>query len=144
MSTSLGYMLDTNVLVHLLRGKDLGQAIDRRYGLTSTLSRSVISVVTVGEMLSLASKFCWGKPKRAALQEMLEDIVWIDINRIDILEAYGKIDSYSQSHGKKMGKNDVWIAATASVSKTTLLTTDKDFDHLVPTYLQLNRIDPKT
>jgi predicted nucleic acid-binding protein len=29
-----------------------------------------------------------------------------------------------------MGKNDVWIADTARVTNTTLLTTDRDPDHL--------------
>ena len=29
-----------------------------------------------------------------------------------------------------MTQNDLWIAATAHVSRTTLLSTDKDFDHL--------------
>lgn len=33
-----------------------------------------------------------------------------------------------------MGKNDLWIAATAYVTGATLLTTDADFDHL-PTEL---------
>ena len=36
-----------------------------------------------------------------------------------------------------MGKNDIWIAATASVFKLTLVTTDKDFDHLKDKYLDL-------
>ena len=31
-----------------------------------------------------------------------------------------------------MGKNDVWIAATAQVTNTIILTADKDFDHLHP------------
>jgi tRNA(fMet)-specific endonuclease VapC len=39
-----------------------------------------------------------------------------------------------------MGKNDLWIAATASVLSATLLTTDKDFDHLKDVFLSLERI----
>jgi len=31
---------------------------------------------------------------------------------------------------KNMGKNDRWIAATASVPDVDLLTSDKDFEHL--------------
>jgi tRNA(fMet)-specific endonuclease VapC len=37
-----------------------------------------------------------------------------------------------------MGKNDIWIAATAKVTGIPLLTTDPDFDHLEATHL--NRI----
>lgn len=39
-----------------------------------------------------------------------------------------------------MGKNDLWIAATASVLKTKLLTTDMDFDHLDGVFLDLERV----
>jgi tRNA(fMet)-specific endonuclease VapC len=42
---------------------------------------------------------------------------------------------------RSMGKNDLWIAATASVLKLPLLTTDKDFLHLDSLYLDLKFID---
>ena len=41
-----------------------------------------------------------------------------------------------------MGKNDIWIAATASVLDATLLTTDKDFDHLNNEFLNVIWLDP--
>jgi predicted nucleic acid-binding protein len=40
-----------------------------------------------------------------------------------------------------MGKNDLWIAATASVLDATLLTTDNDFDHLQNEFLQVAKVD---
>jgi len=42
-----------------------------------------------------------------------------------------------------MGDNDIWIAATASVLKATLLTTDRDFDHLDGVFLRVFYIDQK-
>jgi len=39
-----------------------------------------------------------------------------------------------------MGKNDLWIAATASVLEATLLTTDFDFDHLKGVFLEVAKI----
>ena len=36
-----------------------------------------------------------------------------------------------------MGKNDIWIAATASVFNLKLVSTDKDFNHLDEEYLDL-------
>jgi len=36
-----------------------------------------------------------------------------------------------------MGKNDRWIAATASVPDMDLLTSDKDFEHLDGAYIRL-------
>ncbi len=41
-----------------------------------------------------------------------------------------------------MGKNDLWIAATANATGATLLTTDSDFDHLSPNFIDLIRIPP--
>jgi predicted nucleic acid-binding protein len=40
-----------------------------------------------------------------------------------------------------MSKNDLWMAATASVLDTTLLTTDNDFEHLHNEFLQVAKID---
>ncbi len=144
MPSTVGYLLDTNVLLALVRGKTLGEAIDSRFGLRSAINRSMICVVTAGEMLSLAHQFAWGRTKRDELQAILDEVVWIDINHPDIIDAYAEIDFASRSQGLKMGKNDVWIAATAKVSKTTLLTTDQDFDHLQTTYLDRIWIDPET
>jgi predicted nucleic acid-binding protein len=41
-----------------------------------------------------------------------------------------------------MGKNDLWIAATASVTNSALITTDKDFEHLDGVYLDYVYVDP--
>jgi tRNA(fMet)-specific endonuclease VapC len=43
-----------------------------------------------------------------------------------------------------MGRNDVWIAASAAVTGATLMTTDRDFDLLDGTHIQRVWIDPKT
>jgi len=42
-----------------------------------------------------------------------------------------------------MGKNDLWIAATASVLNASLITTDKDFVHLDKEFLKLLHIEMK-
>ncbi len=42
-----------------------------------------------------------------------------------------------------MGKNDLWIAATASVLNAKLLTTDHDFDHLDSIFLTVVYVDQK-
>ena len=52
-------LLDTNVLFHLVRGNAFGRAVNQSYGLTDRKERPLISVVTVGEMLSLAKKLSW-------------------------------------------------------------------------------------
>lgn len=144
MPNTVGYLLDTNIVLELLRGNECGQAIDAKFNLRPTLSSSMVSVVTVGEMLSLARKFGWGQKKIDNLHEMLDELVWIDINRREILEAYSEIDHFSETVGYAMGKNDVWIAATAKATGTTLLTTDPDFDHLDGKHLTRIWFDPDT
>ncbi|MGH7135461.1 MAG: hypothetical protein ACREHD_06950 [Pirellulales bacterium] len=63
-----GYLLDTNILVHLIRGKAVGKAIEANFGLHGGLNRSIICVVTVGETYSLARKWNWGQSRVARLQ----------------------------------------------------------------------------
>jgi predicted nucleic acid-binding protein len=38
---------------------------------------------------------------------------------------------------RNMGKNDIWIAATAAISYSTLITTDNDFEHLENVFINL-------
>ncbi len=66
----------------------------------------------------------------------------IAINMPDVFKAYAAIDAYSESKGISMGKNDVWIAASAHTLQALLLTTDKDFDHLHPISISRDWIDP--
>lgn len=145
MASPTGYLLDTNILVYLIRGKAVGQAIDANYGLsTGGLIRSMVSVVTVGEVYSLVRKWGWGQKKIDELQRMLGQLAWININHPDILATYAELDDHSNKVGKSMGKNDVWIAATAKVAGIELLTTDSDFDHLHPVHLKRIKIDANT
>ncbi|MDN5203316.1 hypothetical protein QQ008_18155 [Fulvivirgaceae bacterium BMA10] len=43
------------------------------------------------------------------------------------------------SSAKNMGKNDLWIAATAFVAKAELITMDGDFDHLNGEFLTVHK-----
>lgn len=140
------YLLDTNVILALVRGKALGKYIEATFGLIPGNRRPLISVVTHGEMRVLASRNGWGTAKLDALQNALDALVTVDINIAAVIDAYVEIDVYSQQHpagDRNMGKNDLWIAACAKASGATLLTTDKDFDHLNPTLLTVQYIDPQ-
>lgn len=145
MTNSL-YLLDTNVVLTLVRGNALASAIDQRFALRSSNVRSAISVVTHGEIRVLAGRNNWGDLRLAALQNALDNLVTVAINHPDVLDAYVEIDLYSQRYAggaRKMGKNDVWIAACAKAAGATLLTTDKDFNHLTQV-LAVECIDPSS
>ncbi len=143
MPETVGYLLDTNIVVALIRGNPLGQRINAQYKLQHNLYRCLVSVVSVGELIALGRAFGWGRQKLSKLRGLLEELVWIDINSWDILEAYGEIYDISNQSGRSMGENDIWIAATAKVTGAVLLTTDKDFDHLHGEHLTRIWIDPK-
>ena len=44
------YLFDTNILVHIIRGKGASAGILTHFGFQSGFSKCLISVVTVGEM----------------------------------------------------------------------------------------------
>jgi len=137
-------MLDTCIVVQYLRANPLGQYIERTYSLRSRAETPLISIVTHGELLSLVQQLHWGQAKQDHLQEILHEFVVVDISHQEILDRYAEIDTYTRnlpSGSRKMGKNDLWIAATASVANAYLLTTDNDFDPLGGNFLKLVKMD---
>lgn len=142
---SQSYLLDTSVLLHLLRGKSLGTKIDQAFGLTTSMHRQVVSIVTQAELLVIADRNNWGLPKRDALQNAFDNLVVVPIDGIELVQAYVTISSAdlaSRKGVRNMGKNDIWIAATALYTNLPLLTTDKDFRFLHNNGLQVMWIDP--
>ena len=141
MSSPPLYLLDTNIVIHYARGKAVGQQIEADYSLLVTPYRPLICVVTQGEALAFAKKRAWGTAKMAAMGHILAQFTTVDINDTRVIEAYADTDPHSQAVGRRMGKNDLWIAAIAHITQASLMTTDPDFDHLHPAYLALIRID---
>lgn len=103
----------------------------------------------MGEIKSIALRNHWGKRKRELLDDILHDLIIADIRSEDVIDMYAEIDAFSQGKipdkplnvtARNMGKNDLWIAATAYVTQARLLTTDKDFDHLDDVYIEVIRV----
>lgn len=146
----MNYLLDTNIVLIYTRGSTLAQRMEEDLQIFSPGNNVAISVVTVGELRSIAKQQGYGERKLKRLEDLLKDLAIIDINLEDILERYSEIDAYSQGKlpgkqvaftARNMGKNDLWIAATSSVYDLILITTDQDFNHLDKEYLQLKRVD---
>lgn len=144
------YLLDTNILLVYLRDQNTKAFLEETYHPFDLPNIPIISVVSVGEIKSLALRNYWGIKRLKALDNFLNELVIADINSEDVIEKYAEIDAYSQGKlksnplgmsARNMGKNDLWIAATASVTGSKLLTTDSDFDHLDGVYFKLMRID---
>lgn len=139
------YVLDTGVLVLLARGGSLGTKIAGTYGLLQPGVRPLISVVTQGELLAFARRNAWGAQKLGVVRKMIDNVVTIEISQ-PVIDAYVELDYASAKHAsgaRNMGKNDLWIAATARAANATLLTTDTDFDHLHPALVKRELIDQR-
>lgn len=123
-------LLDTSVLIHLLRATALGSRIIDEHSLRNRGERPLTSIISVGEAMAFAKKRGWGTPKVSKLHELIHQLVIVDINSTEVLESYATADAFCEGRGKALGKNDLWIAATAAATGALLLTTDKDFDPL--------------
>jgi tRNA(fMet)-specific endonuclease VapC len=135
-------VLDTSILVHVARNNKLGQKINAQYDLANRAVRPLISVVTTGELFALARKWSWGEEKVEKLKSIIRDLTVVDIRPQVVIDRYAEIDAYSEQIGRSLGNNDAWIAATAAAAPAWLLTTDRDFDHLHPKFIQREWIDP--
>lgn len=148
----MNILLDTNILIHLNRGKEIAQKV-REYVIGIDEPQIFISVVNIAEAESLMLQWNWKPEPIKRLKENLTKFICIDIeqNNASLLDAYVSIDCYSKRkingpNGKlipkgavTMKKNDLWIAATAHALDAVLLTTDGDFDHLNNLYFELKK-----
>ena len=144
----MNFILDTNVLIHYIRKDKFAEKLDVTFRPFAAGNRPVVPIVVFGEVKSIAMQNGWGAKKLALLDELLLKVLRADIT-LEIVERYAEIDAFSQNKlanrplsatSRNMGKNDLWIAATASVLKTKLLTSDADFDHLDAVFLEVERV----
>ena len=147
-------VLDTNVLIHLARGNKVAEEV-KRFVDSKANPQVFISIVSKAEAESLVVQWGWGERKTAVLRKLIDGFLCIDISQDQnaLIDAYVEIDAFSQ--GKKptskgvlwrdssrnMGKNDLWIAATAYVLEAELLTTDGDFNHLNEHWITVKRFN---
>ena len=91
-----------------------------------------------------------GYQKRLTLEKLLSEIPVFGLE-LSLTDVYATIDAYSQGElmsdplpqgtsARNMGKNDIWIAATAIFYDAELRTSDNDFDHLPAIGLRLVKV----
>lgn len=139
------YLLDTTVVLALVRGRELGAHIESTYKLREALARPFVCVVSHAEAQVIARRNGWGESRLEARATTLSNLVTVDIRSGPMVDAYVAIELASQAHpagSRNMGKNDLWIAAAAKVARATLLTRDDDFGHLAEEQVAVEVIDP--
>lgn len=142
----MNYILDTNVIIALVRGNDLGKKIIEEIKPYSALNKVFLSIVTVAELQVFSAVHNWGQAKMELLYGYFDNSFSISIDNDTLLLRYLDIELYNHNRHPgfpragshyKMGKNDIWIAATAIATDSTLITTDRDFEHLNNLFLPI-------
>lgn len=127
MATPAAYLLDTSIVLHLIRETQVGMAIATQFTLRESTFRPLICEVTLGELEAFALGLGWGPRKRAVFAELKRWLVTVDISDPSVLHAYAEISTLAKRNGWSIlkAKNDLWIAAATRASGATLLTTDR-------------------
>ncbi len=144
------YLLDTNIILLLIKRASFGEYFEETYRSQPKVFLGY-SYASLGELDSLAKQNQWGARRMNELAQILSSMQIVPMAGQALIEQYGNIDAYSQGKlttqplpsgvsARNMGKNDLWIAASAIVPGATLMTTDRDFDHLSPDFLAIDQI----
>lgn len=148
----MNYLLDTNILVYYITNPDLLLDFENKYQPFSNQNVALISIVTEAEMKSLAIQRGWGEMKKSQLQKLIGQFLKVPVQSERQIKVYAEMDAYSKHKDPArkypkgyssitIGINDFWIAATAQVTNSKLVTTDNDFDHLNGVFIDI--IKPK-
>ena len=98
------------------RESALTEKLEKRYQLFNGEYDLYVSVVTIGELESIALQRNYGQRKIEKLHAILSNFTVVDINIQEIIKRYATIDAYSQGKLKRnpssfssrnMGKNDL-------------------------------------
>ncbi|MGB1243439.1 MAG: type II toxin-antitoxin system VapC family toxin [Chitinophagales bacterium] len=141
------YVLDSNVLIHMVRQSPIWKKIDDEFDPFGNLP--YLSVATIAEVISFGEQKKWGTKKMNFLKGIFHSCEVIEISK-DLVSHFVEIDVFSQGKhptlklskgmsARNMGKNDIWIAATTkSIEGAELITTDRDFEHLDGVWFGVN------
>jgi len=142
----MNYLYDTNVLLKYLREDTFKDKLEIELDMSNPENRNIISIASIGELMSLSLRNQWGIRRIQKLNFIIEKFIVADIRYLNLARRYAEIDAFSQGKlkdkplpmsSRNMGKNDLWIAATASLTNARLITFDQDFKHLHKEYLEL-------
>jgi tRNA(fMet)-specific endonuclease VapC len=130
---SLRYMLDTNVVSHIMQGRDAG-LLARLTGVP--VGKAVISSVTLAELeYGLHRK---GQPVRLK-NALIQVLLRMDVLPWDerVATCYGELCATLEAQGINLSDFDMMIAAHACAVDATLVSRDKAFAQVPAQRLKL-------
>ena len=139
------YLLDTSAIMHFIKGDAVFKYLTQTLDILNTENQLSISIVTHAELRSIMNREPLDRKKQIHYDMIfpLCKVIPIDEN---IVSTYVEIDTFSyglhttkvlEEPVEKMGKNDLWIAATAHALDMQLITIDSDFNHLDGEFIKL-------
>jgi predicted nucleic acid-binding protein len=146
------FTLDTTALLRLLRGNSLEEILPV-ITKDSPNPFLIISIVSEAEIRSIARGNGYGENRMKQVDNLLTQFLVVDISSGQLIEKYVEIDVFSLGRdntrklltsSRRMGKNDLWIAATAYITHSTLVTSDNDFDHLNGIFFDIAKFSTPT
>jgi predicted nucleic acid-binding protein len=118
-------VVDTNVLVYLVL--DTPQAAQFRPHLNDRLA--LISFQSLAELYLIACRRNWGERRRQLLQQGLDSMVVVpgDENAASLFAA---LTCEQTSRGRMISVADAWVATTAILTNSPIVTNDHNFDNI--------------
>jgi len=116
-------LVDTSVLVAVEKGRPLREE--------ALPERSAVSIVTVAELRAgvLAAPDIESRDRRMTTLEGVAGAAILPVEA-RVARAWAAMRAYLVASGRRVGANDLWIAATAAAHGMPVLTQDGDFDAL--------------
>jgi tRNA(fMet)-specific endonuclease VapC len=144
----MNLIFDTNIILGIVRSNRTNELLEI---LNPENKQMFSSVITEAETRSIALQNKWGKEKFDKLEIILDLFTFTEVTK-QLITTYVEIDTFSQRKNpnfplddfdtpRNMGKNDLWIASTATLLGLELVTTDTDFAHLHNIFLEVRQID---
>ncbi|MFM7668958.1 MAG: type II toxin-antitoxin system VapC family toxin [Betaproteobacteria bacterium] len=127
------YLLDTNIISHIMQGRD-NDLLNRLTNVA--VGQVAMSSVTLGELeYGLHRR---GQPSRLR-NALIQVLLRIDVLPWDQQAAvrYGELCNNLESKGINLSDFDMMIAAHAASVKSTLVSRDKAFSQIPTDYLKL-------
>jgi len=120
------YLLDTDTLVHLLRGNP---KVADQFA-SHAADPKALSVITYGELLYGAMKSARPVENAAKVRRTGELFPVVDVSR-EVMETFGALKAEMEKQGKKVDDFDLIIASTAIHLSFTLVTgNERHFRHI--------------
>lgn len=116
-------LIDTSVLVAAEKGRPLREE--------ALPERSAVSIVTVAELRAgvLAAPDIESRDRRMTTLEGVSGVTILPVEA-RAARAWAAMRAYLVASERRVGVNDLWIAATAAAHGMPVLTQDGDFDAL--------------